>query len=228
MSVLGISAGNKEQSELLRLIMDKQHSIIVCTGPAGTGKNFISIATAIELKQNHKYGDIFYTRNPVQLGENIGFTTGDADEKMALYMKGLYDNIAHIAHKSGYNEANLKMQVKTIDIIGLRGASFENCIVIIDECQNFNLDTLKTIITRMGENTKLVLMGDYNQIDDKVQARYDRCDFEEVADWLCDNLSDYAARVELTQSMRSPICAKIDNGLTELGKQLRKNRRYNG
>ena len=87
MSIFGISLkDNPEQQELARLIMDTQTPIICCTGDAGTGKTFVTLAAALELKDKHKYSKIIYARNPVQIGEEMGFLKGDIDDKYGPFM----------------------------------------------------------------------------------------------------------------------------------------------
>lgn len=97
MSVCGISTkGNQEQAELIRLICDRQHPIIFCTGNAGTGKNFAALAASMQMLMDKKYGKIMYARNPVQVGESIGFLPGTAEEKLDPFMAVLKDNLAAI------------------------------------------------------------------------------------------------------------------------------------
>ena len=92
-SVVGISTkGNVEQEELSRLIMDNSHPIVIAVGSAGTGKTLISLATALELQQQKKYKKILFGRNPVQLGEEMGFLPGDISDKYGPFMGPLYDN----------------------------------------------------------------------------------------------------------------------------------------
>lgn len=170
MSVSGIKAGNPEQAELIRLIMENKTKIVFCIGDAGTGKNYCSIAAALQLQSDKKYKDIYYGRNPVQCGQEVGFTTGSLEEKLAIYMHPLYDTLENIAHKGGaFRAENARARVQMFEITTARGRSIDNAVVIIDECQNLDAKTLQTIITRMGTYSKLILIGSYNQIDLKSQ-----------------------------------------------------------
>lgn len=182
MSVFGVNFGNNdEQFELYRLINQNDIQIIFATGKAGTGKTFISLACALELQENHKYSQIIYARNPVQVGESMGYLKGDIDEKYLPFMGALDDNLANIA-RSGMKTAgekgkgmraqfmarveNLRNRIEVCPIAFLRGRSFEDSIVIIDEAQNLDLTALKTVLTRVGRYCKIVLLGSMNQIDD--------------------------------------------------------------
>jgi PhoH-like ATPase len=105
-------------------------------------------------------------------------------------------------------------KIEITPIAFLRGRSLEQCIVIIDEAQNLDLITLKAILTRIGEYCKVILLGSMNQIDNKVQAKKEKCDFQRVQE--CLNEFDFVASVELIKSKRSEICALIDDKLKEL------------
>lgn len=217
MAFYGVSLkNNEEQLELARLIAQNNKMIIFCTGNAGTGKTFATLATALQLKLEKKYDKIIYARNPVQLGEEMGFLPGDISDKYNPFMGGLIDNLESIARHSSMKPAlnQLKSQVEIVPIAFLRGRSFENTLLIVDEAQNLNLVALKTILTRVGEYSKVILLGSMNQIDDPRQARKEKCDFQKVIEKLQDR--PYVGSVELTQSMRSPICVELDELLSEI------------
>lgn len=217
MAFYGVSLkNNEEQLELARLIAQNNKMIIFCTGNAGTGKTFATLATALQLKLEKKYDKIIYARNPVQLGEEMGFLPGDISDKYNPFMGGLIDNLESIARHSSMKPSlnQLKSQVEIVPIAFLRGRSFENTLLIVDEAQNLNLVALKTILTRVGEYSKVILLGSMNQIDDPRQARKEKCDFQKVIEKLQDR--PYVGSVELTQSMRSPICVELDELLSEI------------
>ena len=96
----------------------------------------------------------------------------------------------------------------------MRGRSFESTLLIVDEAQNLDLVTLKTILTRVGNYSKVILLGSMNQIDDTVQNRKEKCDFQRVVEAI--QHLDYVGYVELTQSMRSKICAELDDILSQI------------
>ena len=217
MSSMGISfKNNKEQQELVRLIYEKGHPIIFCTGKAGTGKTFATLAAALQLVGEKRYSKIIYARNPVSVGEDMGYLPGTADEKYSPFMGPLMDNLEaiHRISPDHPNIANMRAKIETVPIAFLRGRSFEDTIVIIDEAQNLDLTALKTILTRIGNFCKVILLGSTNQIDDYRQRKKPECDFTRVMKKLADR--NYTAVIELVDSMRSDICADVDTLLEEL------------
>ena len=217
MAFYGISLkNNKEQVELARLISDNSTAIVICTGNAGTGKTFATLAAALQLKLDKKYDKIAYARNPISCGAPMGYLPGDIDDKYDPFMGGLIDNLESICRHSTMKPAlnDLKSKVETVPIAFMRGRSFENTLLIVDEAQNLDLMTLKTILTRVGNYSKVILLGSMNQIDDVHQLKKDKCDFQKVIEKLQD--LPYVGYVELTQSMRSPICVELDNLLSEI------------
>lgn len=215
MSVMGISTkNNPEQAELARLIMDRDHPIVICNGQAGTGKNFISLATALEIKRSKKgqlcNARIFYSRAPVEVGKSLGYLKGDLDKKFEPYTMPVSDTIENLVllseDKLNYNELMSKIECSPTSF--MRGRSLNNCFLIVDECQNLSLTELQTLITRMGTYSKIILLGSFSQVDEKTQQKKNICDFEKATMALRD--LPYVGFVELKQSMRSPWCAEID------------------
>lgn len=206
--------GNPEQTELARLIRDNKTAVIFGTGPAGTGKTFITIYTAYELVEQKKYERILYTRDAVQLGAEIGFIPGDISSKFDPFMACLFDNLEAIERLGGPTVSETKQKIDRTPVTFLRGRNLENVILIVDEAQNLDLVTLKAILTRISEHSKVILLGSMNQIDNKQQARKDKCDFIRVMEELQD--LDFVNSVELTISKRSPYCALIDEKLKNL------------
>ena len=218
MSVLGISLrNNDEQQELARLIQEKNKHIIFCEGPAGSGKNFVSTATALEMVLDKKYKKIIYTRNPVQLGESIGYLKGDADEKIEPYMAPLRCTIESLVNKSSehLNPSNLLDKFEIMPLAFMRGINIgDDTICIVDEAQNCSVATLNAIITRGSTFSKIIIIGSTRQIDDHRLAKAPRCDFQRVIDALRD--LPYVGYVQLRKPMRSPWCVEVDQILSEL------------
>ena len=176
-----IEAKNMEQKFALNALMDKEISLIAITGIAGSGKTLLSIAAGLE--QTKEFESILVARPIVQLsGKDVmGFLPGDAKDKMGPYMAPIYDNIGVIKNCSlkKYRKSDLKkaeisdkleewMKEKKIEVEPLayiRGRSITHTFFIIDEAQNLTPHEVKTIITRAGEGTKIVLTGDLSQID---------------------------------------------------------------
>ena len=205
---------NPEQKELNRLIRDNNTKIIFCTGHAGTGKTFCTLYTSYQLVRENKYDKILFSRNPVQLGEDMGFLPGDVNEKFNPFMACLFDNLNNIERLGGPLKTDMMSKIEITPIAFIRGRSLENCILIVDEAQNLDVVTLKTILTRIGEYCKVILLGSLNQIDDKKQIKKEKCDFVKVMEALQDG--SFVKTVELVQSKRSAICAEIDEKLKDL------------
>lgn len=205
---------NPEQQELIRLIEDKKTKIIFCYGNAGTGKGFTSIYTSYRLVKDKKYDRVLYTRNPVQLGEEMGYLPGDVSDKFNPFMACLFDNLTNIENLGGPTKADMLSKIEITPIAFMRGRSLENCLIIVDEAQNLDLITLKAILTRIGQYCKVILLGSLNQIDNKVQAKKEKCDFQRVQECLSD--FDFVGNVTLVQSKRSKICSLVDEKLREL------------
>ena len=168
----GIKPRNAEQAFALHAITNPKISLVTICGVAGTGKTLLALAGALE--QRNRYDQIILARPIVALSNrDIGFLPGNAEEKINPYMQPLWDNLNFIKSQFGENERKsrvideLKAQKKiTIcPLAYIRGRSLTNAIFIIDEAQNLTPHEVKTIITRAGENCKIILTGDVRQID---------------------------------------------------------------
>lgn len=218
MSVCGVTAkGNKEQAELIRMIEEKSKKIIYCVGNAGTGKTFITLATALQMiydgKFGNKRGKIYYIREPLEVGKSLGFLPGDLNDKFDVYLDGIKDNLEHIEDIGGAINAREAMHhIVCAPPNYLRGASKDNCVVIIDEAQNLSMLEIRTLLTRCGEYTKCILLGSTNQIDHRGMTKENN-DFMKSYDRL--KKFDFVGYVELIKSERSSICSIIDEALSE-------------
>lgn len=219
LALCGISTkGNPEQQELARLILDNKTKIIFCFGNAGTGKTFVSLAASIQMlsidKKYGKRGKIFYIREPIEVGRSLGFLPGDVDDKYGVYLGGLTDNLTKIEDIGGIINAHNEMaRIECIPPQYIRGRSIDNAVLIVDEAQNLSALSLKTILTRTGDYTKVILLGSLNQIDVRAMTK-DNNDFIKVYDRLKD--FDFVDSVTLIKSERSAICAIIDDALSDL------------
>jgi PhoH-like ATPase len=167
--IWGVQAKNKEQAFALDLLMNPDIDIITLVGKAGSGKTLCAIAAALEQTME---GDNIYKRvivsRPIQpMGKDIGYLPGTMEEKMNPWLAPIEDNLRFLM---GNDKETLQMYMDsgTIEIEALtyiRGRSIANAFIIIDEAQNLTIHELKTIVTRVGEGTKIVLTGDIEQID---------------------------------------------------------------
>ena len=170
--VYGIKPKNAEQAFALHALMNQNIKLVAIQGVAGTGKTLLALASALE--QAKQYNQIILARPIVPLSnKEIGFLPGDASGKIGPYMEPLFDNLKFIKSQFGQNEkkhkAILEMQesgkILITPLAFIRGRSLSNIMFIIDEAQNLTPHEVKTIITRAGENTKIVFTGDVHQID---------------------------------------------------------------
>ena len=170
--VYGIKPKNAEQAFALNALTNPNIKLVALQGVAGTGKTLLALASALD--QSKSYQQIILARPIVPLSnKEIGFLPGDAGDKIGPYMEPLWDNLKFIKSQFGENEkkhkAIVEMQENGKIVIAplafIRGRSLSNIIFIIDEAQNLTPHEVKTIITRAGENTKIVFTGDINQID---------------------------------------------------------------
>ena len=178
---------NKEQKELSRLILERndEGKIVLCEGEAGTGKNFAAVWSCIKKKEDLQHIDLYYTRAVVGVDEEeIGFLPGEVDDKFSQYTYPLSDTLDAIVELSDgtYNKNSLKAMWQTAPVTFVRGRTFSQAMVIIDECQNLSYKQLKTLLTRIGRYSTFILLGDPNQIDSKKQNKFKRkygyCAFE--------------------------------------------------
>lgn len=221
MPIFGISfKNNPEQQELIRLINDNSKRIIIAEGAAGTGKSFAAVAACLDLQNSKKYKKIIYTRNVVQMGESIGYLKGGVEDKIYPFMASLEDTLDSIVRLNKTNHLNTNDLFNKFEIAPMtfmRGRTIaDDTICIVDECQNCSLVELQTLLTRISEYGKIILLGSVKQIDDPKQSRKAQCDFERVYEVLKD--FPYVGFVHLTQSMRSSWCKEIDETLENLKK----------
>ncbi|MFZ5842740.1 MAG: PhoH family protein [Pseudomonadota bacterium] len=172
-NVWGIVARNREQSFALNLLMDPEIDFISLQGSAGTGKTLLTLAAALEqtIERGH-YKEVLVTRVTVPVGEDIGFLPGTEEEKMTPWMGALMDNLEVLApsdEQSDWGQAAtqdvLKRWVKVRSLNFMRGRTFLNKFVILDEAQNLTPKQMKTLVTRAGPGTKMVCLGNVAQID---------------------------------------------------------------
>ena len=212
----GIKPRNAEQTFALHALLNPDIKLVSLQGVAGTGKTLLALASALE--QHNLYHQIILARPIVPLSnKDIGYLPGNADEKINPYMQPLFDNLKFIKNQFGSKEKKFKkieeMQEQgklTISALAfIRGRSFSNVIFIIDEAQNLTPHEVKTIITRAGENTKIIFTGDVFQIDTPYLDEQSN-----GLSYLIDRLkgNDLFAHITLEQGERSEL-ANLANDL---------------
>jgi PhoH-like ATPase len=172
-NIWGISAKNREQNFALNILLDPDIDFVTLLGTAGTGKTLLALAAGLSMTMEHKaFQEIIMTRETVPVGEDIGFLPGTEEEEMAPWMGALIDNLELLGSRSGNNEweqgatQNILMnRVKIRSLNFMRGRTFLNRYLIIDEAQNLTPKQMKTLITRAGPGTKIICIGNLSQID---------------------------------------------------------------
>ncbi|MBN8505697.1 MAG: PhoH family protein [Burkholderiales bacterium] len=172
--VWGITARNREQNFALNLLMDPEVDLVTLTGSAGTGKTLLALAAGLsQVLDDRRYSEIIVTRVTVPVGEDIGFLPGTEEEKMGPWMGALDDNLEVLTKGEGASGEwgraatqdlmRSKVRIKSLNF--MRGRTFLNKYVIIDEAQNLTPKQMKTLLTRAGPGTKMVCLGNLAQID---------------------------------------------------------------
>ena len=158
-----VIARSEKQSEYIKAL--KENDIVISLGPAGTGKSFLAVSVAITLLMEKKIERVILSRPAVEAGEKLGFLPGDMKEKVDPYLRPLYDALYELF---GADKIDKKIETGEIEIAPLafmRGRTLKNSFAILDEAQNATETQIKMFLTRIGENSKLVVNGDPSQID---------------------------------------------------------------
>ena len=173
-AIWGITARNREQNFALNLLMNPDIDFVSLLGQAGTGKTLLTLAAGLQLTLDQKiYNEIIMTRVTVPVGEDIGFLPGTEEEKMSPWMGALEDNLEVLmgadseagdwGRSASTDLIRAKVKIKSLNF--MRGRTFLNKLLIIDESQNLTPKQMKTLITRAGPGTKVVCLGNISQID---------------------------------------------------------------
>jgi PhoH-like ATPase len=172
-SVWGVNARNREQNFALNLLMDPEIDFVTILGPAGTGKTLLTLAAGLmQTLESNRFAEIIMTRVTIPLGEDIGFLPGTEEEKMEPWMGALMDNLEVLTQtgeggnwgRAATNDL-LRNRIKIRSLNFMRGRTFLNRYVILDEAQNLTPKQMKALVTRAGPGTKIVCLGNIAQID---------------------------------------------------------------
>lgn len=177
-SVFGLQAKNLEQRLVLDLLQDENVPLVTISGKAGTGKTLLALAAALKQTQDSDtYNKVIVARPVVPMGKDLGYLPGEIEDKLRPWMQPIYDNLEFLFNAKDQDELT-KMLVGYENIIQvealtyIRGRSIPNQILIIDEAQNLSQHEVKTILTRVGEGSKIILVGDPDQIDNPYLDAY--------------------------------------------------------
>lgn len=172
-AVWGINARNREQNFALNLLLDPEVDFVTLQGSAGTGKTLLTIAAGLtQVLDSNRYAEIIMTRVTIPVGEDIGFLPGTEEEKMTPWMGALMDNLevlhgtqegGHFGRGATHDLLQNKIKIRSLNF--MRGRTFLNRYIIIDESQNLTSKQIKTLVTRAGPGSKIICLGDIKQID---------------------------------------------------------------
>jgi len=158
-----VIARSQKQSDYIKAL--RENDVVLALGPAGTGKSFLAVSVAITMLMEKKVERVILSRPAVEAGEKLGFLPGDMKDKVDPYLRPLYDALYELF---GFEKIDKKIETGEIEIAPLafmRGRTLKNCFAILDEAQNATETQIKMFLTRIGENSKLVVNGDPTQVD---------------------------------------------------------------
>jgi PhoH-like ATPase len=171
----GVSPKNLQQQECMKHLLDPYIDLVIMQGVAGSGKTLLALAAGLECTLNDKqYSEIIFTRAPVSVGSDMGHLPGDINEKMLPWCGAVLDNMEMLLNSSKMSKLQkdatsiiMENKIKFAAMMHMRGRSLTNKWVIIDEVQNISIPEIKVLLTRAGEGSKIICMGDVNQIDNR-------------------------------------------------------------
>jgi phosphate starvation-inducible PhoH-like protein len=199
------------QAEYIRTIAE--NIITFCQGLAGSGKTHIAIGMGLEYLLENKVKKIIITRPVIEAGERIGYLPGTAEEKLHPYLLPILDEINHFISIAHYASLKLNNKIEVVPLGLMRGRNFHNCFIVADECQNASYDQLKMLLTRTGNNSKMVLTGDVGQSD---LQRNQRGGFSEMIRSLTEIEGIGLVQLHGCDIVRNPIIVKILGRLEQL------------
>ena len=160
----------------------KRSSIVFGVGPAGTGKTYLAVALAVYALKNREIDKIILTRPAVEAGEKLGFLPGDMNEKVDPYLRPLFDALQEMMGQDAYLRHIERGSIEIAPLAYMRGRTLSNSFIILDEAQNTTKEQMKMFLTRMGENSRIVVTGDVTQIDLPKNVKSGMIDAIEVLD----------------------------------------------
>ncbi len=158
-----VIARSKRQSDYIKAL--KENDVVISLGPAGTGKSFLAVSVAVSLLMEKKVERVILSRPAVEAGEKLGFLPGDMKEKVDPYLRPLYDALYELFGSDKIDKKIATGEIEIAPLAFMRGRTLKNCFAILDEAQNATETQIKMFLTRIGENSKLVVNGDPSQID---------------------------------------------------------------
>ena len=162
---VSLHARSENQQDYLDMLQDDDTSIVLAIGPAGTGKTMLAVQVGIKLYQEGKVDKIIVTRPAVSVDEDLGFLPGTLNEKMAPWTRPIFDVLGEYYQTKDIAKMLEEGVIEISPLAYMRGRTFKNSYIVADECQNTTVNQMKMLLTRLGENSKLVVTGDLAQAD---------------------------------------------------------------
>jgi phosphate starvation-inducible PhoH-like protein len=199
------------QNELIRTVAE--NTITFCQGVAGSGKTHIAVGMALEYLLEGKVKKIVITRPVVESGEKLGFLPGTAEEKLHPYLLPILDEVGYFIPMSQYASLKTQHKIEIVPLGLMRGRNFHDCFIVADECQNASHDQLKMLLTRIGNESKMILTGDISQSD---LIRHMRGGFLQLLKGLEGIEGIGVAQLHNSDIVRNPIIGKILSRLDQI------------
>ncbi|MCX7647412.1 MAG: PhoH family protein [Elusimicrobiales bacterium] len=199
-----IKAKTENQKNYIKTILE--NDIVISIGPAGTGKTFLASTVALRLLKEKKIRKIVVTRPIVESGERLGFLPGDIDDKVNPYLRPVYDTFYNLLGPEKFQIYKEEEIIETVPLAYMRGRTLENSFIILDEAQNTTTAQMKMFLTRMGNNSKIVITGDITQIDIKEKEISGLITSMEI---LKEIKEIKVVKLDTSDIVRHPIVAKI-------------------
>ena len=207
---------NDVHNSFLELALDKRTKVSMIDGPAGSGKTYLSVLAALQCLKNHYVDEIVYVRSIVEsASKSLGSLPGEADEKFLPWMYPLFDKLQELLTESAAKNLIAEDIVRGIPVNFVRGATFRNSCVIVDEAQNLTLPEIITILTRIGNNCKYFIVGDRRQADIGKKSGFEKI-FGLFSDYISERKGIFTYEFTAMDVVRSEILKYIVERLDEL------------
>ena len=207
---------NDVHNSFLELALDKRTKVSMIDGPAGSGKTYLSVLAALQCLKNHYVDEIIYVRSIVEsASKSLGSLPGEADEKFLPWMYPLFDKLQELLTESAAKNLIAEDIVRGIPVNFVRGATFRNSCVIVDEAQNLTLPEIITILTRIGNNCKYFIVGDKRQADIGSKSGFSKV-FDLFSDYISERKGIFTYEFTSMEVVRSEILKFIVEKLEEL------------
>jgi len=195
----------------------KKNFLTVCTGPAGTAKTFVACYAALDSLREGSQKKIILARPAVEAGENLGFLPGSIDEKIAPYMQGYISNMEKIISSEKLKALLAKNMVSMEPLAFMRSQTFDDTVLILDEAQNADLRQIMLVVTRMGQNSKIIICGDITQWDIKNRRKDLHMFYEKIAKDVPE-----CERFEFTREdiVRNPILIQLTDNYDKYKEEM--------